>query len=83
MPDIETIVDKMQLRCSGHVAHMRDYRIPKQLLLVEFTSRERTVCHPYLRWKDSLKYIQKQSKISATQTQLIVSPGGRLCMTCL
>ena len=43
VPDIEMNVRKMQLPWAGHVAHMSDNRIPKQLLFGELKTGV-TVC---------------------------------------
>ena len=55
VPDIEMIVQKMQLRWACHVARMSDDQIPKQLLFGELTTGTRIVGRPLLHWKDSLK----------------------------
>ena len=73
VPDIEMFVRKMQLRWAGHVARMSDDRIPKQLLFGKLTTGIRTVGHPLLRWKDSLKDTLKQSNISTMQWQDIAT----------
>ena len=69
VPDIETIVRKMQLWWAGHVARKSDDRIPKQLLFGELTTGARTVGRPLMCWKDSFKDTLKQSNISKTQWQ--------------
>ena len=51
---IESMLIKAQLRWTGHVIRMEDYRIPKQLLYGELCEGKKTG-RPRLRNKDTLK----------------------------
>ena len=52
-----------QLRWSGHVARMPDYRLPKRVFFGELDSGKRSRGRPCLRYKDSLKVPLKRCNI--------------------
>ena len=52
-----------QLRWSGHVARMPDYRLPKRVFFGELNSGKRSRGRPCLRYKDSLKVALNMCKI--------------------
>ena len=63
MPSIHTILGKNQLRWSGHMSRMEDYRIPKRLFYGELSAGKRSVGGQYKRYKDTLKVTMKNFQI--------------------
>ena len=55
----------------GHVVHMQDYRIPKQIFYGQLSSGQRSQCGPFRRYKDTVRDnlkrcgIHPQSLVSA------------------
>ncbi len=54
-PSVYTLLMRAQVRWAGHVAHMPDKHIPKQLLSVELADGKRSVGGQKKRFKDTLK----------------------------
>ena len=63
LPSIHTILGKNQLRWSGHVSRMEDYRLPKRLFYGELSAGKRSVGGQYKRYKDTLKVTMKNFQI--------------------
>ena len=63
---IHSMIMESQLRWSGHVARMPEYRLPKQVFFGELSTGNRSRGRPIQRYKDTLKAALK----SATLTQL-------------
>jgi len=57
---IETFLLKAQLRWVGHIMHMPDSRIYKQVFLGQLAVGKRLQCGPVLQYKDALKVNMKQ-----------------------
>ena len=60
---IRSMLMESQLRWSGHVARMPDYRLPKRVFFGELDSGKRSCGRPRLRYKDSLKVALKTCNI--------------------
>ena len=60
---IRSMLMESQLRWSGHVARMPDYRLPKRVFFGELDSGKRSRGRPRLRYKDSLKVALKRCNI--------------------
>ena len=61
---IEAMISRSQLRWSGHVVRMPDYRIPNRIFYVELESGQRSRGGQMEQFKDSLKATQKSSGIN-------------------
>ena len=66
LPSISTLLMQTQLRWAGHVARMKDDRLPKQLLFGELTEGKRKACGPKKRFKDTLKSSLKAFNIQTS-----------------
>ena len=66
LPSISTLLIQTQLRWAGHVARMKDDRLPKQLLFGELTEGKRKACGPKKRFKDTLKSSLKAFNIQTS-----------------
>ena len=62
-PNIESFIVLNQLRWFGHLVHMEDNRIPKQLFYGELVNGKRPRQKPKKRYKDCLKYNFKEPDI--------------------
>ena len=54
LPSIFTLLIQTQLRWAGHVAQMKDNRLPKQLLFGELTEGKQKACGPKKIFKGTL-----------------------------
>ena len=71
LPSIYTVLAQTQLRWAGHVARMRDHRLPKQLLFGELTEGKRKACGPKKRFKDTLKSSLKAFDVQTSSWELM------------
>ena len=55
LPTMYTLLRQCWLHWLGHVCHMQDGWIPKDVLYGELTSGQRSTGHPQLRYKDACK----------------------------
>ena len=55
LPTMYTLLRQCWLHRLGHVCHMEDGQIPKDVLYGELTSGQRSTGHPQLRYKDTCK----------------------------
>ena len=60
---IDSMLMESQLRWSGHIARMPDYRLPKRVFFGEFCSGNRSRGRPRKRYKDTLKVALKKCRI--------------------
>ena len=60
---ISSMLMETQLRWSGHVARMPDYRLPKRVFFGELNEGNRSRGRPRLRYKDTLKVALKRCNI--------------------
>ena len=60
---IRSMLMESQLRWSGHVARMPNYRLPKRVFFGELNTGRRSRGRPRLRYKDSLKVALKRCNI--------------------
>ena len=63
LPSVESILLKQQLRWAGHVARMKDSRMPKAVLIGELKAGNRNRGAPKNRYKDQLKKQLSSAKI--------------------
>ena len=71
MDSIGTIIEKHQLRWTGHVVRMSDTRLPKQLLYSELTAGQRAPGGPKKRFKDNIKVNLKNFRIDSTNWEAL------------
>ena len=64
LPTMYTLLRQHQLHWLGHVCHMEDVHIPKDVLYGELTSGQRSTGHPQLRYKDACKRDMKALDIN-------------------
>ena len=64
LPTMHTLLRKCWLYWLGHVCHMEDGRIPKDVLYGELTSGQRSIGCPQLRYKDMCKRDMKALNIN-------------------
>ena len=64
MESIHATLIRTQLHWAGHVKRMDDSRIPKRLLYGELSSGKRSLGHPKLRFKDTMRASLKHCEIS-------------------
>jgi hypothetical protein len=83
LPSIFTILQKMQVRWTGHVIRMQDHRLPKQLLYGELSQGKRTAGGQKKRYKDSLKASLKALglDLSTWETLALDRPAWRSNLT--
>ena len=60
---IGSMLMESQLRWSGHIARMPDYRLPKRVFFGEFYSGDRSRGMPRKRYKDTLNVSLKRYEI--------------------
>uniref|UniRef100_A0A8C5P9E5 C2H2-type domain-containing protein n=1 Tax=Leptobrachium leishanense TaxID=445787 RepID=A0A8C5P9E5_9ANUR len=70
LPSIFTILAQSQLRWAGHVARMKDNRLPKMLLFGELTQGKRSQGGQKKRYKDTLKAALKAFNINPINWEL-------------
>ena len=75
LPSIHTILIKNQLRWSGHVSHMEEYRLPKRLFYGELSAGKCSVGGQYKRYKDTLKVTMK-NWTTGSKLRWTDPPGG-------
>ncbi len=73
LPSIITIMCKSQTQWAGHVSHMSDCRIAKQLLYGELSHGSRKVGGQRKRYKDSLKAYLKDFNIDVATWETAAS----------
>ena len=69
---IGSMLMESQLRWSGHIARMPDYRLPKRVFFGELCSGNRSRGRPRKRYKDKLKVALKRKGLKIRQ--LLVRP---------
>ena len=73
MPNVLTLLSKVQVRWVGHVLHMRDECLPKRLLYIKLLVGKCPVGRPKMQFKDSLKMSLKDLEISVKTWESLVS----------
>ena len=68
---ISSMLMEAQLRWSGHVARMPDYRLPKRVFFGELNSGSRSRGRPRLRYKDTLKAALKRCNIDSDSWEIL------------
>ncbi len=66
-----TVIRRRRLRWIGHLRRMDDSRIPKSILFGELAAGKRSVGHPLLRYKDSIKRDLKDFGITPNTWELL------------
>ena len=70
---IDTLLTLSQLRWSGHLVHMCDDRLPKQLFYSELSELHRLRGRPTLRFKDTLKKSLQNCSIATAHWETTTS----------
>ena len=70
---IDTLLTLSQLRWSGHLVHMSDDRLPKQLFYSELSEGHRLRGRPRLRFKDTLKKSLQHCSIATAHWETTAS----------
>ena len=73
LPSIQSMVMKSCLRWVGHIVHMDDGRLLRQLFYGEMWEGKRSALKPKKRFKDTMKYYLKQSGLSVDQWEEMAS----------
>ena len=63
LPSVQSMVMKSCLRWVGHIVRMDDGRLPRQLFYGEMLEGKRSALKPKKRFKGTIKYYLKQSKL--------------------
>ena len=68
---IHSMIMESQLRWSGHVARMPEYRLPKQVFFGELSTGNRSRGRPIQRYKDTLKAALKKCNIDPASWEVL------------
>ena len=66
LPSMENQLTRRNLRWAGHVAHMGDERLPKQIIFSQLKEGKRDQGRPKLRYKDVIKRNLRKRNIPTT-----------------
>jgi len=77
--DLTTIIRQRRLRCLGHVHHMEDGRLPKDILYSEFYNAPCRTGRPKLRYKDVIKRDIAGFHISPQSWETLAADRNRWC----